>query len=273
MNLNPKSIEEFVLLACKSKTSISAQMGDVGRLIGLLKDAIPRERPDLDATKWFSYVMGGLVVCCPRCGQLTENAVAMLGMAGTDIMSKAIFGGPNVAALGQGRCPKCSGSAANITFTPPKQTTAPSEPVEPSQIEQASPQRRPFNDDATPPPLPAQLRPNPLHPPSNSKSSGYGALSFVFAMILPFWFTLSLICESIPPLRNFSFLLLVFLSGWKTLLLLATLPAIGLVFTILSNKTQKDRGAVDGLTKTGSFFSAIEFGVLIVWAIWHFKND
>jgi hypothetical protein len=44
----------------------------------------------------------------------------MLYLVGKGVTQGAIFGGPNVAALGRGVCPNCGGTSAVATFDPTK---------------------------------------------------------------------------------------------------------------------------------------------------------
>ena len=115
---SPPTLEDFARKACKSRSSTTIRMNQVSKLIELLRDEAVATRPGGDPSKIFTQVMAGLTVRCPNCGQLTESAVSLLGLAGSDIMKNAVFGGPNVAALAAGCCPQCRGTVAEITFEP-----------------------------------------------------------------------------------------------------------------------------------------------------------
>jgi hypothetical protein len=115
-----RPLDDFARAACKSTTSISVQMSEIEGLIDALKDSLEKEYPALDPLEVFHHAQGGLVLRCPNCGQLTEQAVTMLYLGGSGIMQQAIFLGPNVAALARGRCPGCGGSAVKATFDPAK---------------------------------------------------------------------------------------------------------------------------------------------------------
>jgi hypothetical protein len=118
-----ETLEEFARRSFKSVVSRDISLREVGRLIELLIDATMADHPGVDKQTVLSSVMAGLSVFCPRCGQFTENAVAMLAMANEPIMQKAVFGGPNAASLAQSRCPHCGGTTAKAVFDPTKMAT------------------------------------------------------------------------------------------------------------------------------------------------------
>lgn len=114
----PQSLDEIARQACKSKTTISVQMIEISRLTDLLKDSLQKEYPDLESGEVLSHAQSGLTLRCPSCGPLSEQVVSYLYLAGSGMMQGAVFGGPNVAALAQGRCPGCGGSSVVATFDP-----------------------------------------------------------------------------------------------------------------------------------------------------------
>jgi hypothetical protein len=93
-------------------------MDEFSRLIPLLLDGVRGAHPNLPSDGASGAVMRGLVVHCPKCGQYSESAVAVMAMAGTEPMAGALFGGPKVAALGSGRCPGCGGTVVQVTYDP-----------------------------------------------------------------------------------------------------------------------------------------------------------
>ena len=109
-----------------STTTIPISLGDVGPLVKQLIAAQKQKSPGSDTGKAIDQVIAGLSVSCPLCGKLSENAVAMLCMAGADFLNNAIFGGPNTAALAQARCPSCGGDLANVTLDRTEITAIPS---------------------------------------------------------------------------------------------------------------------------------------------------
>lgn len=113
-------LAEFAMKASKAETTIEIQFLQVSKLINLLQESLQKEYPSIDSGEMFRQAEGGLTLRCPRCGQLSDQAVPYLYMAGSDIMKNAVFMGPNVAALSQGKCPGCGGTRAYATFNPAK---------------------------------------------------------------------------------------------------------------------------------------------------------
>jgi hypothetical protein len=115
-----QSLDQFARIACRSKSSISIQIIQTAALIDALKDALQKEYASLDSGEVFGHAQGGLTLSCPRCGAFSEQAIPMLYLVGKGATQGAIFGGPNVAALGRGACPNCGGTSAVATFDPTK---------------------------------------------------------------------------------------------------------------------------------------------------------
>lgn len=112
------SLEDFARKACKAKTTNTMRLDEVSRFIPLLLDCVRTARPVLASSNVSEVVMAGLVVHCPKCGQFSKEAVAVMAMAGTDAMKGALFTGAKVAQLGRGRCPGCGGTTAQVTYDP-----------------------------------------------------------------------------------------------------------------------------------------------------------
>ena len=64
----------------------------------------------IESAGGLDVVQQGLTVTCFSCGTLTEDAVALLLLSQSGLMTGAVFGGPNSAALGRGQCPGCGGT-------------------------------------------------------------------------------------------------------------------------------------------------------------------
>ena len=77
-----------------------------GKLIDVLKTSIQEEYPTLDSGEAFSHANAGISLACPVCGELSHDAVSLLYLAGSDMFHSVVYGGPNTAALSQGRCPR-----------------------------------------------------------------------------------------------------------------------------------------------------------------------
>jgi hypothetical protein len=116
----PGSLEDFAQRACRSPQTITIPMLEVKGLQDALIDGLMKAYPHLSGTEAVSQASGGLSLRCPNCGQLSEQAVSYLYLAGTELTQRAVFLGPNVAALAQGRCPGCGGSTVIATFDPAK---------------------------------------------------------------------------------------------------------------------------------------------------------
>ena len=114
------SFEEFARQASQSSSSITIRMSEVKRLMDVLIDALIKAYSNLGPLEALSHVRGGLLLRCPNCGQLSESAVSVLYLAGTGIMQRSSFAGPNVAALAQSNCPSCGGDTVIATFNPQK---------------------------------------------------------------------------------------------------------------------------------------------------------
>jgi hypothetical protein len=83
-------------------------------------EAIKKEYPEMQPTESLSHAQGGLTLHCPNCGQLSEQVLPYLFLSDSDVFKNAVFMGPNVAALAQGRCPGCGGSQVKAIFNPAK---------------------------------------------------------------------------------------------------------------------------------------------------------
>lgn len=120
-SIGPKSLDQFVREACKSRSSVRIQIIQTASLIDMLKETLQREYPDLDSGEVFSHAQNGLTLRCITCGtQFSQQVLSLLYLAGKGTMQRAIFGGPNVATLARGRCPGCGGSTVEATFDPAK---------------------------------------------------------------------------------------------------------------------------------------------------------
>jgi hypothetical protein len=113
-------LEQYARRACQETMSISVRMSEITRLVNLLRDELLIAYPHLEAGEAFSHASSDLILRCPNCGQLNNQVVSYLYLAGSGMMQNAIFGGPNVAAMAQGRCPGCGGSTIQVTFSPEK---------------------------------------------------------------------------------------------------------------------------------------------------------
>jgi hypothetical protein len=111
-------MQDFARQACKSPSSLSIQMNEVGKLIDSLRIAIQEAYPGLDSSEAFSHANAGISLACPLCGELSHDSVSLLYLAGSDMFHNVVYGGPNTAALSQGHCPRCGGSRVVAKFDP-----------------------------------------------------------------------------------------------------------------------------------------------------------
>ena len=113
-------LADFAMKASQTEATIEMPLLQVSQLITRLQESIQKEYPNIDQMEAFSHAQGGLTIRCPHCGQLSDQIIPLLGLAGSGIFKNAVFGGPNVAALSQGKCPGCGGTRAFVTFNPAK---------------------------------------------------------------------------------------------------------------------------------------------------------
>lgn len=114
----PPSIEGFARQATKSASSLVIQMSAVSELVDNLTNALREQYPNLEPGEAFSHAKAGLTVSCRVCGELGHDAVSILYIAGSSMFGRVSFGGPNVAALWQGRCPRCGLTTVVVKFDP-----------------------------------------------------------------------------------------------------------------------------------------------------------
>ena len=110
---------EFAKKACASKATISIKITETLDLVSALAESLETQRGFASAEAQ-SKAQKGLALACPRCGPFTSEAVAvaMMSAPGGAFGAGAVLGGPNVAALYQGRCPGCNADTVNATFDP-----------------------------------------------------------------------------------------------------------------------------------------------------------
>jgi hypothetical protein len=113
-----RRFESFVKQAVLADTSITIQMSEYTDLANAINLAVGKTYPSLAQNEVFSQTIAGITLKCPKCGIFNEHVRAMLYLSGTGAMQNAIYGGPNVAALGHGRCPTCGGSELIAVFSP-----------------------------------------------------------------------------------------------------------------------------------------------------------
>jgi uncharacterized protein (DUF983 family) len=117
-----ESFEKFAQQASQSSASITIKMSDFSRLFDAVFDALIIAYPNLTQVEVFRLANGGFSFRCPNCGPLSNQVGSYLCLA-TDTFNRGVsvvFGGPNVAALAQGRCPNCGGNMLIATFSPQK---------------------------------------------------------------------------------------------------------------------------------------------------------
>lgn len=112
---------DFADKACRSRQIIMIQIKEAYPLVLALEKSLTKLK-GLDAKVAFRKASDGIRLSCPRCGEYNEEArdIALLaGQGGAFEQSKGVvFGGPIVAALGQGRCPGCNGEQVTASFDP-----------------------------------------------------------------------------------------------------------------------------------------------------------
>jgi hypothetical protein len=146
MAANPDSVKRFEVFAQKAalgEASIAIQMNEYTDLANAINLAVGKAYPSLAQNEVGSQTNAGITLKCPKCGIFNEHVRAILYLSGTGVMKNAIYGGPNIATLGQGRCPTCGGNELIVTFSPKniqKQiATAQAEAAALESIEEAKP--------------------------------------------------------------------------------------------------------------------------------------
>jgi hypothetical protein len=109
----------FARRACESHASQNFKAGDLADLIIAIRKELRRVFPDISPGDVDSFSTDLLSVKCPVCGELSESAKSMLVIGSTGMFggARVIFGGPNVATLAGGQCPKCGGTNFNASFS------------------------------------------------------------------------------------------------------------------------------------------------------------
>lgn len=109
----------FAKKACLSRQFIDIEIGDVNPLVLSIAAQLEAQK-GLSSSDAVNKARGGIVLACPRCGEYNDSAKDVLFMTGEGGVATAfgatIFGGPTVAALGQGHCPGCGGTSLKATF-------------------------------------------------------------------------------------------------------------------------------------------------------------
>ena len=109
----------FAESVCNSRQTITIELKDAWQLVLAVEEALTRVK-GLDSHKAFQTACEDIILACPNCGEYNDSArnqVLLGGRGGAiDQMKVVIYGGPNVAALGQGRCPGCNGTKVMATF-------------------------------------------------------------------------------------------------------------------------------------------------------------
>jgi len=112
---------DFAEKACHSPQMIMIKLKDAYPLVLAIEKSLTKVK-GLDSKAAFRKASDGICLTCPKCGKYNDEArdVALLaGQGGAFDRSKGVvFGGPIVAALGQGRCPGCSGEQVTASFDP-----------------------------------------------------------------------------------------------------------------------------------------------------------
>ncbi|MBN1886000.1 MAG: hypothetical protein JW876_10830 [Candidatus Krumholzibacteriota bacterium] len=120
-NLPDRSFSEFSRKAVLGRQSITLRLGDVHALVLVLEEALVANR-GLERTEAFRRARDGISIACPNCGEYNDQAkgiVLLSGEGGALSQAKQVaYGGPNAAALGEGRCPGCGGETVTATFDP-----------------------------------------------------------------------------------------------------------------------------------------------------------
>jgi hypothetical protein len=111
---------QFAQSAIQTEKVIDVSIAQVCKLIHALQDVLKKTYPDMQNDEILSQAEGGLSLRCPYCGQLSDQVIPYLLLSDSGIMQNAVFMGPNVAALAQGRCPGCGGTRVFATFNPAK---------------------------------------------------------------------------------------------------------------------------------------------------------
>ena len=114
-------LARFAEKACQSRQTIAITLEEAYALVLALEGALVSAR-GLESHDAFRLALGDLRLACSQCGEFDDQAkeIILLGGKGgvIDRVKSVVFGGPNAAALGQGRCPRCNGTQGTATFDP-----------------------------------------------------------------------------------------------------------------------------------------------------------
>lgn len=112
---------DFAEKACHSPQIIMIKLKEAYPLVLALEKSLTRVK-GLDSKTAFRKASDGISLTCPHCGKYNDEArdVALLSGEGGAVgqFKGVVFGGPIVAALGQGRCPGCKGEQVTASFDP-----------------------------------------------------------------------------------------------------------------------------------------------------------
>lgn len=108
--------------ACLQQVTTLVEFTHAGELIEALYFELQRRHPHMDRSVVWEEMLESTTVVCAGCEQfLSKEALGSLAVARVARMGKAtFFGGPNVAALTEGRCPGCGDRLAAVQFGPDK---------------------------------------------------------------------------------------------------------------------------------------------------------
>lgn len=112
---------DFAERACQSQQEITVKLSEVYPLVLAIESALMKTQ-GLESREAFNKASNDVRLTCPKCGEYNNDAkdVVLLGGQGGafEQMQGVTFGGPTIAALGQGRCPGCKGTKAIASFDP-----------------------------------------------------------------------------------------------------------------------------------------------------------
>jgi len=116
-----RRFEDFAAKACHSRQSLRIPLKATYPLVLELERCLT-EVKDVASGDALDTARAGLIITCPRCGEYNDRARDMVLLGGEggafEQFKGVVYGGPNTAALAEGRCPGCSGEEVRVTFDP-----------------------------------------------------------------------------------------------------------------------------------------------------------
>ncbi len=112
-------IESFARKAIETPVWLSTEIAEISTLVDQVVPELIRARPGLESTTAVRQTLDCLSIYCVGCrGLFTPEVVRYAAVVGDLKAGILIAGGPNVAAIMQGKCPICGGRGVLALFNP-----------------------------------------------------------------------------------------------------------------------------------------------------------